>query len=935
MPRKYSKKFSKRETCSAINCKRYRSTSDVSFYRFPKEPRRCAKWVQNLQNAALKGISWEQLHESYWVCSAHFDDRQFKNQCDERCGLKWNAVPTIIDVPNPKLPRTRKARKTRTCPLSDEEGHHQGGDQRLKTKSRRLPSQESLGMGSSTQHNGLDTDCSLQDFKDDSGGEINGYAESQEDVFVGVPAMDEVPLDSTNARDGLVHQSSKRQTPVVDQSLTPPDRLPPYAADIMALSDIFQSELLFVIKELINTAQLEIAKVVISCGERNVSMTTEDSNNTKLLPTREDQKNDMILISSILEMFGRETIRKLSRIFTECCAALQKECKQTKQENNSLKRRLKNMQKMPKKKVNIKERPLALRKANSSSRCTQKDSHLTAPAAPSTPSTGLPPLTSPLLMSAATFQKDETLGMGSSTQHNGLDTDCSLQDFQDDSGGEMNGYAQSQEDVSGGVPAMDEVPLDSTNSRDGPVRQSSKRDGPVQQSSKRQTPVVDHSLTPADLIPPSPEQKSPHNEHLNETNQQTAKIKPEKPLSCDQCGKKYKHLKCLLKHKGLHHPNSEQNTVTEELCEYKCDLCDKVCANERSLENHKLVHLEVKPFTCSTCGQGFTALSSLKSHKLIHTGERPYMCTTCGKCFIQSGSLRLHERRHSGERPHKCDQCPKAFFSLTLLKKHKAQVHTGEKPYKCDLCEQSFSQHSNLKRHRLVHSGVKSFVCVVCSRAFFQRSALKLHMQIHGESEKPFKCEICGEAFVYNFALRNHMLKHDGKRWQNPDNPLSCPVCGKCCSTPAALRIHTMLHSELKPFKCEVCNEAFAYKNIYTQHTKIHTGEKPFNCSMCSKRFRLKQTRDTHMRIHTGEKPYKCQTCGLAFYSYTNLKRHMRVHTGEKPYSCDVCGKRFNQASNLKAHMQVHTGERPHCCERCGRTFACVKNLKKHKCVTC
>ncbi|XP_063062635.1 zinc finger and BTB domain-containing protein 17-like isoform X3 [Engraulis encrasicolus] len=897
MPRKYSKKFSKRETCSAINCKRYRSTSDVSFYRFPKEPRRCAKWVQNLQNAALKGISWEQLHESYWVCSAHFDDRQFKNQCDERCGLKWNAVPTIIDVPNPKLPRTRKARKTRTCPLSDEEGHHQGGDQRLKTKSRRLPSQESLGMGSSTQHNGLDTDCSLQDFKDDSGGEINGYAESQEDVFVGVPAMDEVPLDSTNARDGLVHQSSKRQTPVVDQSLTPPDRLPPYAADIMALSDIFQSELLFVIKELINTAQLEIAKVVISCGERNVSMTTEDSNNTKLLPTREDQKNDMILISSILEMFGRETIRKLSRIFTECCAALQKECKQTKQENNSLKRRLKNMQKMPKKKVNIKERPLALRKANSSSRCTQKDSHLTAPAAPSTPSTGLPPLTSPLLMSAATFQKDETLGMGSSTQHNGLDTDCSLQDFQDDSGGEMNGY-ESKEDVSGGVPAMDEVPLDSTNVRGGPVHQWSKR----------QTLLVDLRLTPPDLLPPSPEQKSTHNEHLNDTNQQTANIKPENTHSCDQCEKKYCSLKALLKHKVLHDRNSQQNPITQEVREYRCDICDKVCTNLRSLQSHQLMHVEMKPF----------------------------MCITCGKCFNRLGTLRGHEKRHSGERRYLCDQCPKAFFKLAHLKQH-TQIHTGEKPHKCDLCQRSFSQLSNLRRHQIFHAGAKPFACVVCLKGFSQKCHLKLHMQMHGEGEKPFKCEICGKAFVYNFALKNHMLKHEGKfvyRLVN-GNPIKCPVCGKFFSNRAVLKNHTMLHSGQKPFKCEVCNKAFIQKISYTQHTRIHTGEKPFNCSMCSKRFRLKQLRDAHMRIHTGEKPHKCQTCGLAFTTYTNWKRHMRVHTGEKPFSCEVCGKRFNQHGHLKTHMQVHTGERPYFCERCGRRFGCHRTLKKHKCVPC
>ncbi|XP_063062636.1 putative zinc finger protein 66 isoform X4 [Engraulis encrasicolus] len=757
----------------------------------------------------------------------------------------------------------------------------------------------------------------------------------------------------------------------------------------MSVSDVFQSELIFAITELINAAQLEIAKVVISCGHGEASMSTE-GNNTKLLCTctREGQKNDMILISSILEMFGREAIRKLSRIFTECCAALQNECKQSKQENASLKRRLKNMQKRPEV---VKDLISAQGKTSSSVKRTQMFPTpaaftettglpviLTAPTAPLTTSTtsnagvpvvltttaaplttssgntgvpviltataaplttsagntgyillsGLPPLTSPLLMPTDTFQDDESLGMASSTQH------CSLQD---DSGGEMNGY-ESQEDVS----AVGEDAL-------------KVGDGSRHQLSHRKTLLVDLSLTPPDPFPPSPERNNPLNEHFNKTNQQIDKRKPEKVHSCDQCEKKYWSLKSLRRHKVFHYRNSQQDTNlkqdkltnfksqdlqrppnSQKVREYTCDICDKVYTKSSSLRSHKLmVHLGVRRFTCSECGQGFVTLSALKSHKLIHTGERPYMCATCGKCFTQSGDLRLHERRHSGEKPHKCDQCPKAFFNLQALNQHKV-VHTGEKPHKCDLCERSFGLLNNLKRHRLLHTGVKPFVCAVCSKAYAQPVGLKLHMQVHGQGEKPFKCEICGKAFVYKYALKYHMLKHDGNGIvKKPVNPVKCPVCGQCCSSPASLKIHTMLHTGQKPFKCEVCNKAFTQKGAYNQHTKIHTGEKPFNCSMCSKRFRLKQTCDAHMRIHTGEKPYKCQTCGLAFYSYTNLKRHMRVHTGEKPFSCDICGKLFTQAGNLKAHMQVHTGERPHFCERCDRRFACVKNLKKHKCVPC
>lgn len=44
------------------------------------------------------------------------------------------------------------------------------------------------------------------------------------------------------------------------------------------------------------------------------------------------------LIASILEMLGQEAVRKLSRVFRECCAVLQKQCQQSMQENKSLRK---------------------------------------------------------------------------------------------------------------------------------------------------------------------------------------------------------------------------------------------------------------------------------------------------------------------------------------------------------------------------------------------------------------------------------------------------------------------------------------------------------------------------------------------------------------------------------------------------------------------
>lgn len=95
-------KWNKRTQCAAIDCKNYQcqTTHGFAFHRFPKDPDRCAKWVLNLGNASLMGISSERLHHSYRACSAHFHPNQFKRPSDVHAGLKWDAVPTMINGPN-------------------------------------------------------------------------------------------------------------------------------------------------------------------------------------------------------------------------------------------------------------------------------------------------------------------------------------------------------------------------------------------------------------------------------------------------------------------------------------------------------------------------------------------------------------------------------------------------------------------------------------------------------------------------------------------------------------------------------------------------------------------------------------------------------------------------------------------------------------------
>lgn len=105
--------------CAAPNCTRKSTQSDLAFFRFPRDPDRCQKWVENCRRSDLEDKTPDQLNKHYRLCAQHFEDSMICRSSPYRTVLRDNAIPTIFDLTS-HLGNPGRQRK-RIKELSEEE----------------------------------------------------------------------------------------------------------------------------------------------------------------------------------------------------------------------------------------------------------------------------------------------------------------------------------------------------------------------------------------------------------------------------------------------------------------------------------------------------------------------------------------------------------------------------------------------------------------------------------------------------------------------------------------------------------------------------------------------------------------------------------------------------------------------------------------------
>ncbi|TMS21886.1 Histone-lysine N-methyltransferase PRDM9 [Larimichthys crocea] len=375
-----------------------------------------------------------------------------------------------------------------------------------------------------------------------------------------------------------------------------------------------------------------------------------------------------------------------------------------------------------------------------------------------------------------------------------------------------------------------------------------------------------------------------------------------------------------------------------------CGDCGKIFKQIPHLRRHKLcVHSNKRPYCCPQCRRSFSQASGLIRHQLVHKKEAvikdadivPDQSTVlseknesltdadpavteetkevdAGENLEEAMDITEIDNRSAGEAEtsrSNCSDCGKSFTNEAALRKHKVTVHERLRPYVCTVCQMCFGQYNDLTRHLRSHQ----------KRS---RSKEPINPLPEESTTMPFSCAECSLAFPSVDALQQHISQHHSGEIvveiQDDDPP---PAGDDQSNDPdfipqASVAESTQKLSSQRPQRLGARSKISAITKLIAPKRRSTICKKPLPSSAQAEGSSAEPeaTVDTNRKL-TKFKWFSCNRCKRTYSNPDELKVHKCML---RQHKCGQCGATFNKSGFLKRHEQmVHTNAKSYSCDRC------------------
>ncbi|TNN84877.1 Histone-lysine N-methyltransferase PRDM9 [Liparis tanakae] len=394
-----------------------------------------------------------------------------------------------------------------------------------------------------------------------------------------------------------------------------------------------------------------------------------------------------------------------------------------------------------------------------------------------------------------------------------------------------------------------------------------------------------------------------------------------------------------------------------------CGDCGKTFKQMPHLRRHKLcVHSNKRPYCCPQCRRCFTQASGLIRHQLVHRKPAgmndadvvpdPDLCETTESLTLRSELFSTADPA-AAEETKDANESENAQEAMDVTETESTRAGEAEaSQFSCSDCDRSFTSEANLRKHKAtVHERLRPYVCTVCQKCFGQCNDLTRHLRHHQKQSKrakkvkeapeepatmPFSCGECSLTFASVDTLQQHITERHAEEEAAPEAPVENH------------------EDDRRPQRLGAGSKISAITKLIAPKRRAAACKKPpddpdeapapadarrpirkwFSCNRCKRTYGNPDDLKAHK---CASKQLKCAQCGATFKKSGFLKRHEQaVHQDAKSYSCDRCGKVISTASNLKQHQKSNSCMRYHCtselfpCSFCQFSFTMKSYLIKH-----